>query len=83
MMTGSNNSREPKPANSEDGKNAGLMRYMGLGAQFFVTIFVMLFIGWKVDRWLEFYNPVFIWVLPLLAIVATLLKIIIETNKKK
>jgi F0F1-type ATP synthase assembly protein I len=56
---------------------------MGLGAQFFITIFVMLFIGWKVDSWVEFYNPVFIWVLPLLAIVATLLKIIIETNKKK
>ena len=83
MMTAANNSKIPKPSNSENGKNTGLMRYMGLGAQFFVTILVMLVIGWKVDSWVEFRTPVFIWVLPLLAIVATLLKIIIETNKKK
>ena len=82
MMIGSNNSKKPKPSNSENGRNAGLMRYMGLGFQFFVTILVMLVIGWKVDSWVQFHNPVFIWVLPLLAIVATLFKIIIETNKK-
>ncbi|MFN5421852.1 MAG: AtpZ/AtpI family protein [bacterium] len=59
-----------------------LMKYMGLGAQFFASILIMLLIGWKVDDWLVFSTPVFIWLLPLLSIVVTLIKIILETNKK-
>ena len=59
------------------------MKYMGLGAQFFVSIGIMLAIGWKLDNWTGLKTPVFIWVLPLLIIVYMLIKLIIETNKKK
>ena len=82
MLGAKNFKKSPLPKSGAE-KNSDLMRYMGLGAQFFATILVMLGIGWKVDQWIGFHDPVFIWTLPLLAIVATLLKIIIETNKKK
>jgi hypothetical protein len=59
------------------------MKYMGLGAQFFVSIGIMLALGWKLDQWAALKTPVFIWVLPLLIIVYMLVKLIIETNKKQ
>ncbi|MFN6374715.1 MAG: AtpZ/AtpI family protein [Chitinophagia bacterium] len=58
------------------------MKYLGLGAQFFVSIALMLALGWKLDEWLERQTPLLIWVLPLLIIIYTLVKLIIETNKK-
>lgn len=59
------------------------MKYMSLGAQFFGSIIIALGIGWKLDSFLGFSSPVLIWILPLLAVVFNLVKIIIETNKKK
>ena len=58
------------------------MKYMGLGAQFFGSILIALGIGWKLDPLAGFSSPVLIWILPLLAVVFNLVKIIIETNKK-
>ena len=58
------------------------MKYMGLGAQFFGSIIIALGIGWKLDPLAGFASPVLIWVLPLLAVVFNLVKIIVETNKK-
>lgn len=59
------------------------MRYMGLATQFFVTIGVGLWLGSKLDEYFSFGTPVLIWVLPLLIVVSSLIKIIIDTNKKK
>ena len=58
------------------------MKYLGLGAQFFVSIALMLALGWKLDEWLKFSTPLLIWILPLLIIIFNLIKLIIETNKK-
>lgn len=58
------------------------MKYLGLGAQLFVSIGVMLALGWKLDEWIERQSPLLIWILPLLIIIYTLIKLIIETNKK-
>jgi len=58
------------------------MKYMGLGAQFFGSILIALGIGWKLDPIVGFFSPVLIWILPLLAVVFNLVKIIVETNKK-
>lgn len=58
------------------------MKYIGLGAQFFISIALMLALGWKLDQWIGRQTPLLIWVLPLLIIVYTLIKLIIETNKK-
>ncbi len=59
------------------------MKYMGLGAQFFGSIIIALGIGWKLDPLVGFTSPALIWILPLLAVVFNLVKIIIETNKKE
>ncbi|MEY5045858.1 MAG: hypothetical protein RL713_1083 [Bacteroidota bacterium] len=66
-----------------EGPNSSLMRYMGLATQFFVTIGVGLWIGSKLDQYFSFGSPVLIWVLPLLIVVSSLIKIIVDTNKKK
>jgi F0F1-type ATP synthase assembly protein I len=63
--------------------NSSLMRYMGLATQFFISIGVGLWIGSKMDDYLSFGSPILIWVLPLLIVVSSLIKIIIDTNKKK
>jgi hypothetical protein len=55
---------------------------MGLATQFFASIAIALFIGFKVDDFFVFENPWFIWVLPLLVIIFTLVKLIIDTSKK-
>lgn len=58
------------------------MKYIGLGAQFFISIALMMALGWKLDQWIGSQTPLLIWILPLLIIVYTLIKLIIETNKK-
>jgi len=58
------------------------MRYMGLATQFFASIAIAIFIGLKLDDFFVFENPWFIWVLPLVVIIFTLLKLIIDTSKK-
>jgi F0F1-type ATP synthase assembly protein I len=55
---------------------------MGLGAQFFGSIIIAMGIGWKLDPLAGFSSPLLIWILPLLAVVFNLVKIIVETNKK-
>lgn len=69
----------PPPKKSPD---SSWMKYMGLGAQFFGSIFIALGLGWKLDPLAGFDDPVLIWILPLLAVVFNLVKIIVETNKK-
>lgn len=60
-----------------------LMKYMGLGGQFFFSIAIALRIGWRLDKWLSLDTPLLVWLLPLLVILATLIKIIKETTKSK
>jgi F0F1-type ATP synthase assembly protein I len=72
------NSRDKENKNSQP-----LFRYMGLATQFFVSIGIGLWVGLKLDDYISFSTPVFIWILPLLIVVSSLIKIIIDTNKKK
>ncbi|MEY3060112.1 MAG: hypothetical protein RL000_1464 [Bacteroidota bacterium] len=71
------------PNPKSGGSNTSLMRYMGLATQFFVTIGIGLWIGSKLDQYFSFGSPLLIWVLPLLIVVSSLIKIILDTNKKK
>ncbi len=65
-----------------EGSNNSMMRYMGLATQFFVSIGVGLWLGSVIDDYFSVKAPLFIWVLPLLIVVSSLIKIIIDTNKK-
>ncbi len=55
---------------------------MALGGQFFVSIALMMLLGWKFDEWLGFQQALLIWLMPLVIIVFMLVKLIIETNKR-
>jgi hypothetical protein len=57
------------------------MRYLGLVSQLFVIIVIFLFIGKKIDAFLHFEKPWFIWILPLVIIIFTLIKLVVETSK--
>jgi F0F1-type ATP synthase assembly protein I len=58
------------------------MRYLGLASQLFVSIGVGLWLGWKLDGFFSFQSPWLIWILPLVIVVSSLIKIIIDTNKR-
>jgi F0F1-type ATP synthase assembly protein I len=63
--------------------NRQLMRYAGMAAQFMVSIGLGIFLGLKLDKWLNISFPLLVWVLPLLLIIGMIVKIIIETSEKK
>ena len=75
-------SAHPPKNNHQKESKLSLMRYMGLATQFFISIGVGLWIGAKMDEYFSIQSPLFIWVLPLLIVVSSLIKIIIDTNKK-
>ena len=41
-----------------------IMRYAGMATQFLVAIGVAVFVGLKLDKWVNWRIPVWIWVLP-------------------
>ena len=63
--------------------NSQLWKYAGLVTQFFVAIGLAVFIGLYVDKWLNLKIPVAAWVLPLLAIIGIIVKIMRDTAQKK
>lgn len=65
------------------GNNRDLMKYAGLATQMFVAIGLSVFIGIKLDEWLNISFPLLVWVIPLLVIVSLIYKLIKETNNKK
>lgn len=60
-----------------------LMQYAGLASQLMAALALGVFLGYKLDHWLQFSFPVFIWVLPLVFLIAMFVKIIKDTDKKK
>jgi F0F1-type ATP synthase assembly protein I len=62
--------------------NRELMQYAGMGAQFLVSIGVGIFIGLKLDQWINFSFPLLVWLLPLLIIIGLIIKIVKDTSKK-
>lgn len=65
----------PKPGND-------MMRYAGMATQFIVAIGVAVYIGLKLDGWLKWRIPIWIWVLPLIVICALIIGVIRDSSKK-
>ncbi len=63
--------------------NRDLLKYAGLATQLFVALGIAVFIGLKLDEWLNFNVSVFVWALPLTVIMLLMYKIIKDTNRKK
>jgi len=59
------------------------MKYVGLATQWLVMIGIAVALGYKLDfEWIGWQIPVFVTTLPLIAIVASLYKLIITFSKK-
>jgi F0F1-type ATP synthase assembly protein I len=58
------------------------LKYAGLTMQIIVGLAIAVFIGLKLDEWLHFTTPIFVWVLPLLVIVVMIYQVIKDTSKK-
>ncbi len=71
-----------KLTNNNEG-NKQLLRYAGLAMQFLVGIGIGVFIGLKVDKWLNLSIPLLVWLLPLLILCGIIYKIVKDTAAKK
>jgi F0F1-type ATP synthase assembly protein I len=60
-----------------------LMQYAGLASQLMAALGLGVFMGCKLDGWIAFSFPVFIWVLPLVFLIVMFVKIFKDTEKKK
>jgi F0F1-type ATP synthase assembly protein I len=68
----------------QDNKNnRPLMQYASLSVQLTAGLLIAAFLGKKLDAGLHFSTPVFIWVFPVIVIVASMLMLIKDTLNKK
>ena len=58
------------------------MQYAGLAAQLAAGILLAVYGGIRVDKWVGFTIPIFIWLLTLLFLIIMMLKAIRDTSKK-
>ena len=63
--------------------NQSLLKYAGLATQFAIAIALAVFIGKKADGWFALKSPMLVWILPLVFIIAIILKIVKDTAPKK
>jgi hypothetical protein len=60
-----------------------LWQYAGFAFQLFVLLAIAVFAGLKFDEWLNLLIPVFVWLLPLISIIGTILKALNDTKRNK
>ena len=60
-----------------------LWQYAGIGGQLLVSLGIGVFLGLKIDEWLNFKFPLLVWILPLLILIAMIARLIKATSKKK
>ncbi len=63
--------------------SAQLWQYAGIGGQLLVSLGIGVFLGLKADEWLNFTIPLFVWILPLLILIAMIARLIKATSKRK
>ncbi len=76
-MPSPNKDKEPKSSNKQV-----LYQYAGMATQFLVVIGITVYAGLKADQWLNWAMPIWVWVLPLLAIVGMIYGIIRRISNK-
>ncbi len=58
------------------------MRYAGLATQLFVLLGIAVWVGYKLDKWLQLPLPLLVWILPFVVLCLLIYKLIKETSKK-
>ncbi len=73
---------EPRDRKNISNKNL-LVQYASIGAQIIAGLLLFIFTGKWIDSKLNWSFPVFIWLLPLIFIIGTMIKAIRDTSKKR
>jgi hypothetical protein len=60
-----------------------LWQYAGLASQLMITLLLALYLGGWIDKKIGIGFSLLVWLLPLLVLVATFMKLIKDTSKKK
>ena len=60
-----------------------LFQYAGMGAQIMAGLIIAVAVGYWIDKKVKFSFPLFIWLLPLITIIAMILKTVKDTSKKQ
>ena len=60
-----------------------LFQYASLGTQIFAGLIIAVAVGYWLDKKVKFSFPFFIWLLPLITIIAMILKTVKDTSKKQ
>lgn len=64
-------------------KNREILRYAGLGTQWMVMLLLAVWAGWELDKKTGWKFPIFIIILPLIALIISLWQLIKAFNKPK
>ena len=67
----------------KNSNNSLLWKYAGFATQLIISLGLAVYIGLTIDEKLAFNQPLAVWVLPLLVIVALIYKVIKDTSTKK
>ncbi|WP_298300261.1 hypothetical protein [Hydrotalea sp.] len=59
-----------------------LLQYAALTGELMITIAIAVFAGWWLDAKFSCSFPFLVWLLPLLVIIALIIKVIKDTSKK-
>lgn len=59
-----------------------LTRYAGMAFQFLAAIGLMVWAGYRLDGFLKWSLPLWVWVLPLIAIIGMILGVMRNSSKK-
>jgi hypothetical protein len=68
------------PDNSE--RNNLLLQYAGVATQLMVSLALAIYAGNWVDKKISLRFPLFLWVLPLIVLIALFIKVLKDTSKK-
>ena len=63
-------------------RNNLLVQYANLATQLMVSLGLAIYAGLWLDKKAQFRFPVFLWILPLLVLIALFIKVIKDTSKK-
>jgi F0F1-type ATP synthase assembly protein I len=58
-----------------------LLQYAGLATQLFVSLGIAAYAGYWIDKYFIHSFPIFVWLLPMIVLVALIFKIIKDTSK--
>src|ERR1700754_1418818 len=79
---GGSSSKKSSSGGGDPDRRRELLRYAGLSSEVAVSLAVAVLVGLKADKWLKVSFPILSWVLPLLIIVALIIKLIKASSGK-